>query len=72
MAVEHVNAVSGKGMGIIVPRSKGDHTQKGRRYKAPADPHYARGIVARARLLFLNINTILHINWSCGIQAVQK
>lgn len=36
ISVEHVNATSGKGMDIIVPRSKGDHALNGRRYKAPA------------------------------------
>lgn len=36
MSVEHVNVVAGEGMEIFVPRSKGDHSQKGRRYKAPA------------------------------------
>jgi len=36
LLVEHVHAVSGQGMQIMVPRSKGDHASKGRRYKAPA------------------------------------
>lgn len=36
LCVEHIQAESGKGMEIFVPRSKGDHSRLGRRYKAPA------------------------------------
>lgn len=36
LCVEHVQAESGKGMEIFVPRSKGDHSRLGRHYKAPA------------------------------------
>jgi integrase len=36
LSVEHIQAESGKGMDIFVPRSKGDHSRLGRRYKAPA------------------------------------
>jgi len=36
LCVEHIQAESGKGMEIFVPRSKGDHARLGRRYKAPA------------------------------------
>jgi Site-specific recombinase XerD len=36
LCVEHIQADSGKGMEIFVPRSKGDHSRLGRRYKAPA------------------------------------
>lgn len=36
LCVEHIQAQSGKGMEIFVPRSKGDHSRLGRRYKAPA------------------------------------
>jgi|TARA_R110002073_G_scaffold316182_1_gene488989 hypothetical protein len=36
LCVEHVQAESGKGMEIFVPRSKGDHSRLGQHYKAPA------------------------------------
>lgn len=36
LCVEHVQAESGKGIKIFVPRSKGDHSRLGRHYKAPA------------------------------------
>jgi integrase len=36
LCVEHIQAEAGKGMEIFVPRSKGDHSRLGRRYKAPA------------------------------------
>jgi hypothetical protein len=36
LCVEHVQAESGKGMGIFVSHSKGDHSQLGRHYKTPA------------------------------------
>jgi integrase len=36
LCVEHIQADAGKGMEIFVPRSKGDHSRLGRRYKAPA------------------------------------
>lgn len=36
LCVDHIQAESGKGMEIFVPRSKGDHSRIGRHYKAPA------------------------------------
>jgi len=36
LCIEHIQAESGKGMKIFVPRSKGDYSRLGRHHKAPA------------------------------------
>lgn len=53
--VEHIKVSANEGMEIFVPCSKGDHSELGRRYKAPA---LQRLYPMRAYLEWLNIAQI--------------